>query len=77
MFEVDTIYKNINKRKFAFVATFFAVVLITYTVLYVLDFYPEPVTSEGARIETTEVDEVKAELYGNNNKDNDDKDEFA
>ena len=25
----------------------------------------------------SEVDEVKAELYGKNNKDNDDKDEFA
>lgn len=59
MFNTDTIYKNISKRKFTFVATFFIVVLITYALLYAVDFYPEPVTSEETSEEGSEMIETQ------------------
>ncbi len=53
--QVEAVYENINANKRAFFAVFFIVVLVTYTVLYALDFYPEPKTTiDEPEIETVE-----------------------
>lgn len=35
----------VSHKTFSFLSIFFAVVLVTYTFLYLVDFYPEPVTT--------------------------------
>ena len=42
------LYRQISDRKVPFLIMFFLVVFTTYTVLYVIDIYPEPVTTKAA-----------------------------
>lgn len=52
----DTVYKGISANKTAFFSVFFVVVLLTYAVLYALDFYPEPVSEEQGQDMVGEVE---------------------
>lgn len=60
-FDLNSVYDNISAKKFTFLGTFFVVVLISYAVLYVLDFYPEPVTNVEAAPEERQGSTVLAE----------------
>ena len=48
----EQIYINISRHKKAFFGVFFLVALVTYAILFALDFYPEPKTEEKKEIIT-------------------------
>ncbi len=56
-----TLYREIAERKTAFFIVFFFVVLISYAILFVIDFIPEPV-AETETTEKTAVAIVEPEL---------------
>ena len=41
---LEAFYREVMERKYAFLLVFFVVILLTYSLLYALDFYPEPPT---------------------------------
>lgn len=52
----NDLYEVLRVRKVPFFVVFFLVVLLTYSVLYALDFFPEPITTEP--IEVTNIETV-------------------
>lgn len=48
----EHVYLNISRQKMAFFGVFFLVVLVTYAILFVLDFYPEPKAEETKEVIT-------------------------
>ncbi len=46
-----TVIKKILQNKWSFLMIYFLIFTLTYAVLYVLDFYPEPVTSAEEKVE--------------------------
>jgi len=58
----NELYRQIYMRKVAFLAIFFVVILLSYTVLYVIDFIPEPITDETPTDESTmQTEEIAVE----------------
>lgn len=66
----DELYRALQLRKVPFFITFFIVIIATYALLYVIDFYPEPVTEEAKKevaveemevVQAPEVEEAEAE----------------
>ena len=56
------IYTNIAAQKFRFLGVFFLVVLISYAILFVADFIPEPIDEESSDLDMTlEEEEEKNE----------------
>jgi len=63
----DELYRQLRIRKVAFLATFFVAILLSYAILYIIDFIPEPipevpgqevVMQETESVPATEVQEV-------------------
>jgi LPXTG-site transpeptidase (sortase) family protein len=60
---LDRILHRLWERKVPFFLVFFAVVLITYAVLFAIDFIPEPVDGDNASDTSSSIiDEIKANL---------------
>lgn len=57
----NEIYTLLKLRKVPFFMVFFVVVLFSYSVLYAIDFIPEPVTSVSSEEELEEIEEELAE----------------
>ncbi len=55
MITFEQIYINISRHKMAFFGVFFLVSLVTYAILFALDFYPEPKTEEVTKEIVSEV----------------------
>ncbi len=55
------ILNRVLQHKFAFLFTFFIVMLISYAFLYIIDFIPEPIEEEQEVIDTQLVEEVPEE----------------
>ena len=59
------IYTNIAAQKFRFLGVFFLVVLISYAILFVADFIPEPIDEESSDLDMTlEEEEEKNDEIG-------------
>lgn len=57
----ERVYQEIKRNRKPFLAVFFVVVLISYGILFAIDFIPEPVTSENAEeIIDVEIDEAQS-----------------
>lgn len=59
----ESVYFNISRQKIAFFGVFFLVSLITYAILFALDFYPEPKNTENKQ---DVVSTVEASVLENN-----------
>lgn len=57
---------QILQRSLAFFAVFFVVITLSYGVLYVIDFIPEPIETEAAVPEETDETEKEPEVVENN-----------
>lgn len=58
----EELYRQLRLRKVPFLMVFFATVFLTYLVLYIIDFIPEPVTVEPEAITAEQVGEAIAPL---------------
>lgn len=56
----DELYSQIRLRKGAFLIVFAVIVTITYSFLYVIDFYPEPIGEEAVAQDTEELAVARA-----------------
>lgn len=56
---IDAAYKDIAAQKWRFLVAFFVIVLITYFILYVIDFIPEPIDKAPDSAVAAEVVEEK------------------
>ena len=59
MTKFERIYLNISRHKTAFFGVFFLVALVTYAILFALDFYPEPKTADETKEAVSEVEAVE------------------
>lgn len=59
----DAFLRLLLERKVAFLATFFSVIVVSYGLLYIIDFIPEPIVEEEEVLNNTDVDTtVEAEV---------------
>jgi LPXTG-site transpeptidase (sortase) family protein len=58
----NELLEQIKVRKVSFFIVFFFVVLLTYSILYAIDFVPEPVESEATKAATVETDSIVLEV---------------
>jgi LPXTG-site transpeptidase (sortase) family protein len=54
----DQLYREIKLRKVPFFVVFFIIVFVTYSILFAIDFIPEPVTSVSSEEDTEEMEET-------------------
>jgi LPXTG-site transpeptidase (sortase) family protein len=59
---INAMYEEIKANKWPFLAVFFVIVLFTYGFLFVIDFIPEPVTTEASEEKVEEKLSTEEEL---------------
>lgn len=55
---LNELYRRLYARKVAFLTVFFAVILLSYSILFIVDFIPEPIKERDVAEESVVVEEV-------------------